>query len=113
MAILVSETRAQRASVATTLPAEVARGLSVTPGQKLAWIEDGMGGFRVVPHPLPETGEALAVRARHRVVFGHDFLVHSCAEGASPRCERGLKKGLPKHLPELLSGGCEVLAEAG
>ena len=32
MASLVSKTRAQRASVATTLPAEVARGLSVTPG---------------------------------------------------------------------------------
>ena len=35
MAILVSKTRAQGASVVTTLPAEVARRLSVTPGQEL------------------------------------------------------------------------------
>ena len=54
MAILVSKTRVKRASVVTTLPAEVARGVSVTPGQELEWIEDAMGGFRVVPHPPRE-----------------------------------------------------------
>ena len=52
MAIVVSKTRAQRASVAITLPADVARGLPVTSGQESEWIEDGMSGFRVVP-PLP------------------------------------------------------------
>ena len=41
MAILVSKTRAQGASVVTTLPAEVARRLAVTAGQELEWIEDG------------------------------------------------------------------------
>ena len=52
MAILISKTRAQQgASVVTTLPADVARRLSVTAGQELEWIEDGMGGFRVVPPP--------------------------------------------------------------
>ena len=39
---------------------EVARRLSVTPGQELEWIGDGMGGFRVVSHTT-ETVEALAV----------------------------------------------------
>jgi hypothetical protein len=63
MAILLSKTRPQGASVVTTLPAEVARRLSVTPGQELEWIEDGMGGFRVIPH-TPETAEALEAHAR-------------------------------------------------
>ena len=35
MAVLVNKTRAQRTSIATTLPAEVARGVSVTPEQEL------------------------------------------------------------------------------
>ena len=63
MAILLSKTRLQGASVVTTLPAEVARRLSVSPGQELEWIEDGMGGFRVIPH-TPETAEALEAHAR-------------------------------------------------
>ena len=62
MAILLSKTRPQGASVVTTLPAEVARRLSVSPGQELEWIEDGMGGFRVIPH-TPETAEALEAHA--------------------------------------------------
>lgn len=63
MSILVSKTRAQGASVVTTLPAEVARRLAISAGQELEWIEDGMGGFRVVPH-TPETAEALEVHER-------------------------------------------------
>ena len=51
-------TRAKGASVITTLPAEVVRRLAIRPGQELEWIEDGMGGFRVVPHTA-ETAEAL------------------------------------------------------
>lgn len=47
----------------TTLPAEVARRLAISAGQELEWIEDGMGGFRVVPH-TPETAEALEVHER-------------------------------------------------
>ena len=50
MPALLSRTRAQGASVVTTLPAEVARRLAIAPGQELQWIEDGMGGFRVIPH---------------------------------------------------------------
>jgi hypothetical protein len=63
VAILTSRTRAQGASVITTLPAEVARRLAIQPGQELEWIEDGMGGFRVVPHTA-ETAEALEAHAQ-------------------------------------------------
>ena len=68
MAILVSKTRAQGASVVTTLPAEVARRLAVTAGQELEWIEDGMGGFRVVPH-TPETAVHEKIMAEYDAVF--------------------------------------------
>ena len=63
VAILTSRTRAQGASVITTLPAEVARRLAIQPGQELEWIEDGMGGFRVMPHTA-ETAEALEAHAQ-------------------------------------------------
>lgn len=46
---LTSRTRAQGASVVTTVPAEVVRRLGLPAGRELEWIEDGMGGFRVVP----------------------------------------------------------------
>ena len=60
MPTLSSRTRAQGASVVTTLPAEVTRRLGIEPGQALDWIEDGMGGFRVVRHSEP-LAEALAI----------------------------------------------------
>ena len=50
MSTLSSTTRAQGASIVTTLPAEVVRRLGIPAGQRLDWIEDGLGGFRVVPH---------------------------------------------------------------
>jgi putative addiction module antidote len=69
---LSSKTRAQGASVVTTLPAEVVRRLGIPPGEELDWIEDGMGGFRVVPH-TPELAEALdaheAIMAEYDSVF--------------------------------------------
>ena len=77
VAILVSKTRAQGASVVTTLPAEVARRLSVTAGQELEWIEDGMGGFRVVPH-TPETAEALAVH--EQIMAEYDAVFRALAK---------------------------------
>lgn len=58
MSTLTSKTRAQGASIVTTLPAEVVRRLGIPAGQELDWIEDGMGGFRVVPH-TPDLVEAL------------------------------------------------------
>ncbi|MEX0892957.1 MAG: hypothetical protein WEB88_12390 [Gemmatimonadota bacterium] len=72
MNTLTSRTRAQGASVVTTLPAEVVRRLGIPAGQELAWIEDGLGGFRVVPH-TPELTEALdaheAIMAEYESVF--------------------------------------------
>lgn len=72
MASLISRTRAQGASVVTTLPAEVSRRLGIEAGQELEWIEDGMGGFRVVPH-VPELTEALDIHeqmmAKYAAVF--------------------------------------------
>lgn len=72
MTRLTSRTRAQGASVVTTLPAEVVRRLGIPAGQELDWIEDGMGGFRVVPH-TPELTEAVeaheAIMAEYDAVF--------------------------------------------
>lgn len=72
MATLTSKTRAQGASLVTTLPAEVVRRLGIPAGQELDWIEDGLGGFRVVPR-TPELAEALdaheAIMAEYDAVF--------------------------------------------
>jgi putative addiction module antidote len=69
---LTSRTRAQGASLVTTLPAEVVRRLGIPAGQELRWIEDGLGGFRVVPY-TPELAEALdahdAIMAEYDSVF--------------------------------------------
>lgn len=72
MKSLRSRTRAQGASVVTTLPAEVARRLGVAAGQELEWIEDGMAGFRVVPH-TPEMAEALEAHARFMAEYDSVF----------------------------------------
>jgi antitoxin component of MazEF toxin-antitoxin module len=77
MQILLSRTRAQGASVVTTLPAEVARRLGVAAGQELEWIEDGMGGFRVVPH-TPEMAEAL--EAHERIMAEYDGVFRALAK---------------------------------
>ena len=61
---LTSRTRAQGASIVTTLPAEVVRRLGIPVGQELSGIEDGLGGFRVVPH-TPELMEAMDRRLRY------------------------------------------------
>ena len=72
MSTLSSTTRRQGASIVTTLPAEVVRRLGIPPGQRLDWIEDGMGGFRVVPHSaeLEAASEAHeAIMAEYDAVF--------------------------------------------
>lgn len=69
---LISKTRVQGASVVTTLPAEVVRRLAIPPGQELEWIEDGLGGFRVVLHTadMADALEAHAdVMAEYDAVF--------------------------------------------
>jgi bifunctional DNA-binding transcriptional regulator/antitoxin component of YhaV-PrlF toxin-antitoxin module len=72
MPILSSTTRSQGASIVTTLPAEVVRRLGIPAGQRLDWIEDGMGGFRVVPH-TDQLGTAIeaheAIMAEYDDVF--------------------------------------------
>ena len=73
MTPLSSRTRVQGGSVVTTLPPEVVRRLGVPAGKDLIWIEDGLGGFRVVPQTVPLT-DALdaheAIMAEYDSVFG-------------------------------------------
>lgn len=61
----------------TTLPAEVVRRLAILPGQELEWIEDGMGGFRVVPHTV-ESAEALEAHAR--IMADYDSVFRALAK---------------------------------
>ena len=77
MPVLISKTRAQGASIVTTLPAEVVRRLAIPAGQELEWIEDGMGGFRVVPH-APDTATALEVH--EQVMAEYDAVFRALAK---------------------------------
>jgi len=74
---LSSTTRAQGASIVTTVPAEVVRRLGIPPGQRLDWIEDGLGGFRVVPH-----SEDLAevTRAHEEIIAEYDGVFRRLAK---------------------------------
>ena len=74
---LTSKTRAQGASIVTTLPAEVVRRLGIPAGQELEWIEDGLGGFRVVPH-TPDLTEAL--EAHERIMAEYDAVFRALAK---------------------------------
>jgi putative addiction module antidote len=74
---LTSRTRAQGASVVTTLPAEVARRLGLHPGDELEWIEDGMGGFRVAPHTRDTAG---ALEAHDKVMAEYDAVFRALAK---------------------------------
>jgi putative addiction module antidote len=74
---LISKTRQQGASMVTTLPAEVVRRLAIQAGQELAWIEDGMGGFRVVPH-TSEAAEAL--EAHQQIMAEYDAVFRALAK---------------------------------
>ncbi len=77
MRMLSSTTRAQGASVVTTLPAEVVRRLGIPAGQRLDWIEDGMGGFRIVPH-TEELAEA--VDAHEEIMAEYDGVFRELAK---------------------------------
>jgi len=77
MRVILSKTRAQGASIVMTLPAEVVRRLSLSPGQEMEWIEDGMGGFRVVPH-TPET--AAALDAHEQIMAEYDAAFRALAQ---------------------------------
>jgi len=75
--MITSRTRIQGASVVTTLPAEVARRLAISPGQELEWIEDGMGGFRVMPHAQ---GTAEALDAHGQIMAEYDSVFRALAK---------------------------------
>ena len=77
MRTLTSTTRAQGASIVTTLPAEVVRRLGIPAGQELEWIEDGLGGFRVVPH-TPELSEAMD--AHEEIIAEYDSVFRALSE---------------------------------
>lgn len=77
MRVLTSKTRAQGASLVTTVPAEVVRRLGIPEGEELAWIEDGMGGFRVVRHAA-ETSEAL--EAHEKIMAEYDAVFRALAK---------------------------------
>lgn len=77
MSTLSSITRAQGASVVTTLPAEVVRRLGIPAGQRLDWIEDGLGGFRVIPHS-EELGAA--VGAHEEIMAEYDGVFRELAK---------------------------------
>ena len=72
MGILKSRVRGQGASAVTTIPAEVVRRVGATEGEELGWIEDGLGGFRVVRY-TPDLAEAMeaheAIMAEYDAVF--------------------------------------------
>lgn len=61
----------------TTLPAEVVRRLGIGAGQRLTWTEDGLGGFRVVPHS-DEVAEA--VEAHEQIMAEYDGVFRRLAE---------------------------------
>ncbi len=77
MSTLSSTTRAQGASLVTTVPAEVVRRLGIPPGQRLDWIEDGLGGFRVVPHSEDLTE---ATRAHEEIMAEYDGVFRELAK---------------------------------
>ncbi|MGD2071131.1 MAG: hypothetical protein PVI57_20855 [Gemmatimonadota bacterium] len=76
MTRLTSRTRTQGASLVTTVPAEVVRRLGIPAGQELEWIEDGLGGFRVVPKS-DELSEALD--AHEKIMEEYDSVFRELA----------------------------------
>jgi antitoxin component of MazEF toxin-antitoxin module len=74
--VLTSKTRARGASLVTRLPAAVVRRLALTAGQKLEWLDDGMGGFRVMVH-TPELAAALA--AHEEIMAEYDSVFRALA----------------------------------
>ena len=46
---ITSRTRQQGGSITTTIPTEVTRKMGLRPGEELFWVEDGSGGYHVIP----------------------------------------------------------------
>jgi len=77
MPTISSVTRKQGSSLVTTLPAEVVRRLGIPEGQQLEWIEDGLGGFRVVPH---SPGLRRAIEAHEEIMAEYDEVFRELAK---------------------------------
>lgn len=60
MPALTTTVRQQGSSTVTTVPTEIVRRLGISPGTTLAWVEDGLGGFRVSPFS-EETARAVEI----------------------------------------------------
>ena len=58
MPALTTTVRQQGSSAVTTVPPEIVRRLGIEAGTTLAWVEDGLGGFRVSPFS-EETAKAV------------------------------------------------------
>ena len=69
---ITSRTRQQGGSVTTTIPTEVARKMGLRAGEELFWVEDGSGGYHIVPM-RPDIREILEahqdVLSEYRQVF--------------------------------------------
>lgn len=74
---LTSKTREQGGSIATTIPAEVARKLGIRPGEELFWVEDGAGGYHVTPFD-PEMREIL--EAHEEIMHEYKDVFRALAE---------------------------------
>jgi putative addiction module antidote len=77
MSALTTTIRQQGSSAVTTVPPEIMRRLGIAPGAALAWIEDGLGGFRVTPFSA-ET--AKAVEIHEKVMKKYDAVFRALAK---------------------------------
>ena len=69
MPALTTTVRQQGSSAITTVPPEIVRRLGIEAGTTLAWVEDGLGGFRISPFS-EET--ARAVQLHEEVMSKYD-----------------------------------------
>ena len=61
----ISKVGGQEGSLTTDIPAGIAQKLDVRPGNEIVWIEDGAGGYRVMP--LDDMREMLLI---HEEIIG-------------------------------------------
>ncbi|MGH7605252.1 MAG: AbrB/MazE/SpoVT family DNA-binding domain-containing protein [Gemmatimonadaceae bacterium] len=74
---LITTVRQQGSSSVTTLPNEIVRRLGIGVGSTLAWVEDGLGGFRVSPFAA-ETEQA--VELHEGIMKNYDAVFRALAK---------------------------------
>ena len=77
MPALTTTVRQQGSSAVTTIPPEIVRRLGIEAGTTLAWVEDGLGGFRVSPFS-EET--AKAVELHEEIMNKYDAVFRALAK---------------------------------